>query len=399
MKALRICIVLAALGLVGAGSNLRAQEAPDEEAGEQEILQRLRFYGHFSPMVVYVDDGVSGHGYLADNSNSGGRFGAWFDGSFGAHDLKVNLEFSLGVRPSASVNQLYVPPLFDWESQSIRKAEVILETERWGKFSVGQGSMGSDGVTESDLSGTSMANYVGIRDIAGGFAFRTQAGTLSSVSVADAFPTFDGGRSVRVRWDSPEIKFGVLGSLKFVGSIGSEDVEDNVTFNDALQDMGVFYRNSIGQVVVAGSAGVSIAEVPGVGKSPQLSGSFSLLHRPTGMNATFAGGSRDNGGSYGYLKLGVRRDFFGIGDSAFSVDYYESQNAVGQGSLSQSYGFGLVQNVERLNLDFFLGYRLHKFTGTGAASYRDINTAMFGVRWQFRRLEKRRSIFEGLWQT
>lgn len=390
MSALKTCILVAALGLFGAAGQLCAEEE------EQKLF---RFYGHFSPTMLYVHDGVSGQAYLADNSNSGGRFGVWYENDWGLQTIRGNLEFSLGVRQSASISQIYSPPLFDWQAQSIRKAEAIVESARWGKFSLGQGSMGSDGVTESDLSGTGLANYVGIRDTAGGFFFRTEAGTLSSVTIRDAFPTFDGGRSVRLRWDSPEIKFGILGSLRFVGSIGQEDVEKNVTFNDALQDMGLFYRNSIGQFAMAGSAGVSIAEVPGVGQSPQLAGSFSLLHHPTGANVTVAGGHRDLGGSYTYFKLGVRRDFFGIGESAFAIDYYEAQNAIGVGSRSNSIGLGLVQNVERLNLDFFLGYRKHRYSGTGIVDHRDIDSVMFGVRWVFRRFENHRSVFEGLWQT
>lgn len=390
MSALKKIFLVAALGFSSAAAPLCAEE---------ETQQLFNFYGHFSPTLLYVNDGVEGKAYLADNSNSGGRFGVWFQNDWGLQTLKGNLEFSLGVRPSASISQIYTPPLFDWQAQSIRKAEAILESARWGKFSLGQGNMGSDGVTESDLSGTGLANYVGIRDTAGGILFRTAAGTLSSVSIKDAFPTFDGGRSVRFRWDSPEIKFGILGSLRFVGSVGQEDVDKNVTFNDALQDMGLFYRNSVGQFAMAGSAGVSIAEVSGVGRSPQFAGSFSLLHHPTGLNATFAGGHRDQGGSYTYLKLGVRRDFFGIGESAFAIDYYEAQNTINSGSRSASIGLGLVQNVERLNLDFFLGYRKHKYSGTGIVDHRDIDTVMFGVRWVFRRLEKHRSVFEGLWQT
>ncbi|WP_299352949.1 hypothetical protein [uncultured Shimia sp.] len=366
---------------------------------EDETPQRFRFYGHFSPTILTVNDGVSTKAYVADNSNSGGRVGMWFANPWGDYMLKANVEFALGVRPSASINQIFEPDLFDFNSQTLRKGEVILETPKWGKLSFGQGSMGSDGVTESDLSGTSLANYVGIQDTAGGFFFRTAAGTLSGVTIKNAFPTFDGGRSQRLRWDSPEIKFGVLGSLRFVGSVGKEDIDRNVTLNDALQDMGLFYRNSIGQIAIAGSAGVSLAEVIGEGATPQAAGSFSLLHQPTGINGTVAAGSRDGAGHYVYLKLGVRRNFFGIGNSAFAIDFYESHDTVEAGSRAESIGLGLVQTVDRLNTDFFVGLRRHSYWGTGAVAFRDIDTFMFGVRWQFRRLERHRSLFEGLWES
>ena len=366
---------------------------------DNERPQRLRFYGHFTPTVLSVHDGVDRHTFAADNSNSGGRLGFWFENPWGDSIFRANVEIALGVRPSASVSQIYEPPLIDFQGQSLRKAEAILETQRWGKFSIGQGSMGSDGVAESDLSGTGLASYVGISDTAGGFLFRTQAGTLSTVTIKDAFPTFDGGRSQRLRWDSPEIKFGVLGSLRFAGSVGREDISRNVTFNDALQDLGLFYRNSIGQFAVAGSVGLSIADLASGGTTPQIAGSFSVLHHPTGLNATFATGSRDAGGEYGYIKLGIKRDFFGIGNSAFAVDFYESVDTVQSGSRAESFGVGLVQTVNRINTDVFIGYRKHKYWGTGAAAYRDIDSVMFGLRWQFRRLEQHRSVFEGLWDS
>ncbi len=366
---------------------------------EEDRPRHFRFYGHFSPTILGVDDGVDTYGNAADNSNSGGRIGLWFTNPVGQNTLKFNLEVGLGVRQSASINQIYEPPLIDFDSQTLRKAEVIYETPRWGTFSIGQGNMGSDGVAESDLSGTGLASYVGIADTAGGFLFRTKAGTLSSVSIRQAFPTFDGGRSQRIRWDSPEIKFGVLGSLRFAGSIGQEDIDRNVALNEALQDMGLFYRNSVGQFALAGSAGLSAVDDPLAGTVPQVAGSFSLLHHPTGINGTVAAGSRDGAGEYAYFKLGVKRDFFGIGNSAFALDLYESFDTVGAGSRAESVGFGLVQTVDRWNTDFFVGFRKHRYWDSGAVRYRDVDSIMFGVRWQFRRLEQHRSVFEGLWES
>lgn len=369
------------------------------EALAEEPEQRFRFYGHFSPMILTADDGVSRATNLADSSSSGGRVGVRFAQALdGQTTLKGNFEVSLGLRQSAAISQLYTPAMFDWSSHSVRKAEAIIESERWGRLSLGQGSMGSDGVAETDLSGTSLANYVGISDIAGGYFFRTASGTLSSVRITDVFPTFDGGRSVRLRWDSPEIRFGVLGGLRFAVSIGKEDFQRNVTLNDALQDAGLFYRNQIGNVTLAGSFGVSNVDDGTGGTAGQAAGSFSLLHGPSGLNATFATGSRDGFGHYGYMKLGVRRDYFGIGDTAFSVDYYESFDTAATGGRGQSYGIGVVQTLDKQDLELFLGYRLHSYLGGGLVKHRDIKTVSFGLRWKFRKLQQHRSILEELWQ-
>jgi hypothetical protein len=266
-------------------------------AQESDAPPSFRFYGHFSPTLLSVDDGVSRYSDLVDNANSGGRIGFWYQTELGASTFKINGEISLGIRTSATLSQLYSPPIFEATSQSVRKSEAILETPRFGTFSIGQGSMGSDGVTQSDLSGTTLANYVGISDVAGSYFFRTAAGGFSTVRIQDAYPTFDGGRSQRIRYDSPEFDFSRLGSLKFAASVGTESKDRNVTVNDALLDAGLYYHKQLGDFALAGSVGVSIADVAG-GEAPQIAGSFSVLHQPSGINLTVASGSRDNGGTY-----------------------------------------------------------------------------------------------------
>ena len=378
-------IALFILALCGGAA--RAQEVDSDRP--------FRFYGHFSPTVLTVDDGASRSTEAADNANSGGRIGFWYQRGLGANTLKFNGEISLGVRLSGSLSQLSDPPLFDWNEQSVRKFEAILETPKFGTFSIGQGSMGSDGVTESDLSGTTLASYVGIADVAGGYFFRTETGALSAIRIQDAYPTFDGGRSQRVRYDSPELSLSKLGSLKFGASIGTESTDGNVTLNDALSDAGLFYRNQLGNWTMAGSVGVSIAETS-QGNEPQIAGSFSILHEASGLSLTTASGSRDHNGSYIFTKVGIRGNWFQVGGTSVSFDWYESTNTVVSGSQARSIGIGVVQHLSKQNLDLFFGVRKYEYDGGSLVQYRDMTSAMVGVRWVFRRLEER-TIFEDLW--
>jgi hypothetical protein len=365
-------------------------------AQESDANRSFRFYGHISPTLLSVDDGVSHYSNLVDNANSGGRVGFWYQKGQGDNTFKINGEISLGMRTSASLSQLYTPPLFEAKSQSIRKFEAILDTQRYGTFSIGQGSMGSDGVTESDLSGTTLASYVGISEVAGSYVFRTAAGGFSTVRIQGAFPTFDGGRSQRVRYDSPEINFSRLGYLKFAASIGAESTDRNVTVNDALSDAGLYYRNQLSNFAMAGSVRVSIADVSG-DEAPQIAGSFSVLHEPSGINLTLASGSRDQGGTYTFIKAGLRGNWFSAGDTAVSLDWYQSINTVNAGSDAQSFGIGVLQHLSRQNVDVFLGIRAYKYDGGGVVQFQKMTSAIIGVRWVFRRLEKR-TIFEDLWQ-
>ena len=61
-------------------------------SAEEEKQRHFRFYGHFSPTILGVDDGVDFYGNAADNSNSGGRIGFWFTNRLGENTLKFNLE-------------------------------------------------------------------------------------------------------------------------------------------------------------------------------------------------------------------------------------------------------------------------------------------------------------------
>ncbi|MEQ9693259.1 porin [Shimia sp. SDUM112013] len=369
---------------------------PDRDAGDT-VSPNIRLYGHFTPSILSIDDGVDTYTNLVDSAHSGGRIGLWWDNAFGEPRLQFNAEFSLGLRSSSAISQGAVPPLIDFGTYSVRKFELVYTAGNWGRVSVGQGSMGSDGVTESDLSGTGLATHVGITDTAGGYLFRTAAGTISTLRIKDVFPTFDGGRTRRLRYDSPDLNLSYFGQLRFAASVGVEDIGRIETLNDALSDVGVFYSNRLGTFDIAGSAGLSLAETA-TGREPQIAGSFSVLHAPTGLNVTAASGSRNNGGSYGYTKIGIRRDWFDVGETRLSLDLYEGIDTFGAGTRTRSVGLGLVQDLEAQNVEVFLGLREFSADGTGAVRYRDMRSVMFGLRWKFRKLQNRRSVFEGMWQ-
>lgn len=346
----------------------------------------FRLYGHFSPSVVSFNDGVSRYTRLTDNSYSGGRFGFWLDVPSLSGQTRFNFESSLGLRPSAVLSQFYVAPLIDLNASTLRKLELIHDTKKIGSFSFGMGSMGSDGVSESDLSGTQLAAYVGIADTAGGYTFRTASGILSTVAISSAFPTFDGGRAPRIRWDSPDLALSQFGTFNVAMSFGVEVSDRNLVVNDALADVGVFYRKPLGAFDIKASGGFSIAEVNG-NQAPQSAGSVSLRHTPSGWSTTLAGGKRDGGGNYLYSKIGLKRRWSDWGDTSVSLDYYQGYGTVSATSRSESFGIGIVQNIDRSDLQFYVGLRHYDFDQPGLLSYRSSRSLIFGTRWVFRELD------------
>lgn len=348
-------------------------------------IKNFRTYGFFSPSVVHYDDGRQSDTYLADNSAAPGRFGIWFDIPAQRGEYRFNFETSLGLRLSSSVSQSQKSPLLDLNAATLRKFELIFRSDRAGSLSFGQGSMGSDSTAESDLSGTTMAGYVGIADTVGGFFFRDTSGMLTTVDIASAYPTFDGGRAPRIRWDSPDLSLDALGTFTFAVSAGIEVSSGGIIINDALADTGVFYRNKIGETDIKASAGFSLANVNDDLK-PQTVGSISLLHNPTKLNITFAAGVRESGGQYGYSKIGWTDRFLKWGETAISFDYYNGKGTVTGGSQAEAYGIGLVQNFESADLSFYLGWRSYKYQQPGGVRFEPSNSLVFGTRWDFREL-------------
>ncbi len=360
------------------GAPAIADEAPQKTT--------FRLYGHFSPAVISYDDGESRYSNFADNSYSGGRIGFWLEFPVKRGRTRFNLESSLGLRQSASLSQIYVPPLIDLDATTIRKLEVIFDTERFGSFSFGQGSMASDAVTESDLSGTQLAAYVGLKDTAGGYFFRTSIGTISTVRIQDAFPTFDGGRAPRLRWDSPDLSLNRLGSIHVAAAVGVDVNDGSLVLNDSLADVGLFYRNRVGDFDLKGSFGVSLADVNGT-ETPQSAGSFSIAHAASGLSFSLAIGARESGGEYQYSKIGLKRRWIDWGDTAVSLDYYLGTDTVNAGSRAESFGLGIVQDLDRSNLQFYLGVRRYEMTKTGFVDHQPATSVIFGTRWVFKRLD------------
>jgi hypothetical protein len=119
------------------------------------------------------------------------------------------------------------------------------------------------------------------------------------------------------------------------------------------------------------------------GTTERAVASASALHEPTGLSATLATGANRNGpGTYDYAKLGFKRPIAGLGSLAVAVEFYDGENFGFAGSRSRATGLGVVQNLERLDLDVFASLRRYELSGP-ATSFRSIHVTMVGARWTF----------------
>ncbi|MBX3584892.1 MAG: hypothetical protein KF810_23695 [Rhizobiaceae bacterium] len=330
----------------------------------------VRFSGQVNMGVLNYDDGEESYTNFVDNDNSSSRvrLQLFMTGNDG-WKMESTLEAEYQPLASNVVSQLNDEPDWDFPATNIRKAEVVFSNERFGKLWLGQGSMASDGSAEVDKSGTSVIAYSSLSDTAGGYFFRFADGALSDVTVGSSFSNLDGlGRKLRVRYDTPTFHgFGLRTSY------GEDALAEK---NDALYDVAATYAGELNDI----DLGAAIAYSRNSGSDVDIvSGSISGLHKPTGISLTLAAAREFSDGvegRYGYVKLGYEREFFEIGSTAFSIDYYFGQDIAAADSDSNSFGLAAVQNIEDYNLQLWALWRNYDYADNDGGY--DNGRAVFG---------------------
>jgi len=358
--------------LTAFGGAARANDPVDVPFGPGTF----EYYGQLSPAYLTFDDGDLKSDSVVDNTNSNSRIGMWFRRPVHWGRINFNFETALGFRGSNTASQAGIADKWDWTEASIRKIEVIWETDRIGTFYLGQGSMASDGIATRDLSGTSIVSYVGIADTAGGYFLRTQSGNLSAVAIAAAFPSFDGGRRGRFRYDSPSFQGFVMSA-----SIGEQILASTVQTKDS--DITLRYDRDGPNFKISAAGGYTWIDRQTLENNRTFVGSLSIEHKRTGISFTTSSGKRDTTGNYRYFKLGYKSGHNRIGPFSISVDYYGANNMVTVGSRSQSYGLGILQRFASPRIEAYLGLRNYSFTDVSPVSYQDAYSVLVGTRWKF----------------
>ncbi|MEM7320253.1 MAG: porin [Pseudomonadota bacterium] len=356
------------VAVAGIGTPATAELKYDNDSGGY-----VKLYGQFSPTYQSVDDGVETKNTIVDNAHSNSRVGLWVNQPFAAGTFTFNFETALGFRQSDGVSQTSTPDAFDWQKTSLRKVDFAFQGDGWGKVFVGQGSMATDGVAQYDLGSNGMTTYNGISDFTGSFQFRTAAGALSVITIGSALPSLDGGRRGRVRYDTPDFN-GFFVSV----AAGTEILADGN--DDDFYDIALKYSGDINGTEVIGGIGFSRRDSNGV-ETDDTIGSLAVKFQ-SGLNLAFAAGSRDNDGSYQYVKAGYEIDLIPMGETAFAIDYYDGSDFGLPGRDSGSLGVGVNQDIDSANAQIYLGYRTHELSDPGVA-YRDVDAYLFGARWKF----------------
>lgn len=330
-------------------------------------------YGQLNPGYLSFDDGVSTTRELVDNAHSPSRVGLLLLQDYDAGTFSFNFETALGLRSSDGFDQTFTPGGADWSRTDLRRLDFAFASRTWGKISVGQGSMATDGVAESDLSGTGLTNFVGVGNAAGSFQFRTAAGALSGIKINDVMPNLDSSRRGRIRYDTPEFS-----GFTFSVAAGEDVLTPNN--DDKYYDAALRYAREFDGFDLVAAVGFSRRDRNGVDRDDTF-GSVAVK-LDSGLNFAFAAGSRKNDGDALYGKIGYDRKFWSIGETSIAVDYYRGNDFNTVGSEATSVGFGINQDIDSINTTVYLGYRSYEFTEV-AQDYLDAESILFGARWRF----------------
>jgi hypothetical protein len=364
-----------------------AHKEPKVIASGQDRV-KLSVSGQVNRALLVTDDGDESDYFFVDNDNSSTRFRFIGTGQI-TDDFAIETALELQAESNSSAD-VWQENEQAGSSISMRRAEVLFKSKKFGTGYLGRGWTASDNTTEVDLSGTAIVAYSGIADMAAGLRFRRKSGLLTTFNVFDMFDNLDGlGRDDRFRYDTPN----------FAGFSGAF----SATTKQNQWDAALNYASEIGSFDLAGALaywkkGDNVKKDPATGLPTQLrirdtarkdgwGGSFSVLHT-SGFNATVAGGNANAERSgrddqkYWYAKLGYRAQFWSIGDTNFSVDYWDGKNYVENSSKSKSWSITAVQQLQHYGTDLYASFRNYD-PDLKTENLQDLKAFMLGARVKF----------------
>ena len=337
---------------------------------------RLDVAAQVHPAMNIAGDGRDTEVYFVDNDATASRVRMAGVGTF-AQGPQLGTTLEIGFSPNNSFDVSQDNQLAG-DFISVRRAEVWVRDDRFGRLMFGRGSAASDNAAEFDLSlvsGTIMTS--GASFVAGGLQFVSN-GALTGTTVADSFFNFDGNRENRARYDTP-----MFGPFQLPASVGA-----NQSYGGALTfggDYDHWTGKQLGGFTTLGAVTLYDPNVPGL--DFRMAGSWSMLHDASGLSATFSSGFDEvAAGSRPYNvygKLGWDTNLCDQGDTGFGVDYTWTENVSGVGDQGQSVGFAVVQVIDRFGTQIYSQFRWYSVDRAAGPRFDDIFLGTVGALVRF----------------
>jgi hypothetical protein len=330
----------------------RVAELEATTARKGNRVVSLEISGQVNKALLIWDDGDESDAFIVDPDSDGSRFRLT-----GKAKLKpgweagYTMEFNVTDAASNVVSQDNDEGASVLDGPRIRRNFLYIESERLGRFTIGQENQATDGINEIDVVTT--YSTVSKTHYAGGFAITGGDGLVWG----DVVGAIGGGQEDIVRYDTPTI-------AGFVASASWGD--------DDIYDVALRFSKQFNSVKIAAGIGylVDDRDDDDTAVDTQLSGSISAQHVPSGLFATFAAGQREfrddrDDATNWYVKGGISRKWLPYGDTTLWADYasFESEGfgQVGITDLDGNrlnaeadvWGFGVVQSFDSAALNIY----------------------------------------------
>ncbi len=289
----------------------------------------LRISGNVHRAILFTEDDTT----IIDTAQSQTKFQLAGKARI-SNDLYAGYRLEFGVQDAVTGATL-----------AIRHNDLYIGSKTLGKLSIGHGSTSSDYSGEVDLSGT---QYV-------------SGGSLSHYNILGNLDGFS--RKERIRYDTPTLAGFKLSAswqetgdwdaaISYAGSLGDFTVAGKVAYYEIGSD--IMYDDDQDEntpdVLAAndGDGGVT--------------GSLSILHRPSGISLTAAAGDVDDAQliatsniteQFWYVKAGLQRRFFAAGKTKLAVDYHNI-DTVYEGVEVDKIGVHLVQDIDAAAMKMYV---------------------------------------------
>jgi predicted porin len=343
----------------------------------------LQIYGEITQGLLFWDNGDDSDVFVTDNDALGSVLG--FKG-----EAQIKPGFKAGYKlemqvQSASSSAVNEANNGDDPSDnfSIRHNHFYIDSERWGRITLGQASTASDGAAQVGI-----ANTLAVASPDQGTAFSPGGIAGAGLTLGQYGSDFDGGRNDVVRYDSPTI-YGFTASASW----GDDDYWDIALrfakeFNSVKVAAAIAYaddQTADADSVIVNDGGI---ERELGGQYTQVIGSVAVMHVPTGLFANFAAGEReyddtDVTGSFWFVQAGIERKWLPYGTTTVYGEYAKYEDVVTEGTSADMWGLGIVQHFDSAAVDLYAQARFYDIDDELALDADEMSTIMVGSRIQF----------------
>jgi hypothetical protein len=324
----------------------------------------FKISGQINRAALYADDDDTAKWFFVDNDNSSTRFRFTGSNDF-ENDWKVGIVWEVQMESNSTADVNMENGNSDISDITFTERKMEFWVEKWGRLWMGQGDTASNGTSEVDLSGTTVAAYSSVSDIGSSFEFKDN-GTGIGVTVGGSRSNFDGlSRKDRVRYDTP----------KWAGFYASGS-----TGQGSIWDVAPRYAGDFGWAKFAAAAAWADFGTSSDTVDSQFSSSASMLFN-FGLNltASYATQDKDNKDPWSIFgKIGYQF----LEKHAASVQWSRTENRSAKDDKGDTFGIGYVFSPWK-SVELYGTYYLHMLDRDEGSDPDDINIIMTGGRVKF----------------